>query len=253
MSEPSGSELFEERLKAFYELRASEEPARDPEALLRFRKAVEIAGLHDGDRVLDLGAKWGGLAAAIQDEGGDVDYTGLDLSDANVGAASRAGLRFVQGDVTRRLPFPDGSFGCVFALEILEHVTVPVVLLSEIRRVLADEGRAVVSVPSPYSWVEVARELLHRHDPEGHLNAFTTPVFENLAALAGLKVEGRWGTSIRIPKTLWLLPTNSILARSHIYRVRPAASVLFAGRPFAWTSEREIAQGEQPSDPPWSG
>src|SRR5712691_7546239 len=52
------------RLKDFYELRAAEEPERDPEALLRFRKAVEAAGLRSGERVLDLGAKWGGLSTS---------------------------------------------------------------------------------------------------------------------------------------------------------------------------------------------
>jgi len=227
-------DFFQARLKAFYELRASEEPARDPEAILRFRKALRAAALSNGESVLDLGAKLGGLAAAIGDSGLEVDYTGLDVSDANVAAASAAGLRFVQGDVTRHLPFADDSFDCVFVLELLEHLTFPIGLLSEIRRVLTANGRAIVSVPSPYSWVELARELLGRPDPEGHLNAYTTPVMSNLAALAGFGIKGKWGTSIRVPKTLRLLPTNSILARSRIYLLEPASDVVFAGRQFTW-------------------
>jgi SAM-dependent methyltransferase len=171
----------------------------------------------------------------MSDAGLAVDYTGFDVSDSNVEAGSRAGFRFVQGNVTRPLPFPDNSFDCGFALELLEHLTIPIALLAEIRRVLTDDadGRAIVSVPSPYSWVEVARELLRRQDPEGHLIAFTTPVMANAAALAGLHVDGRWGTSIRIKKTL--LPNNSLFARSRIYRLRKSDDAVFGGRTFAWT------------------
>ncbi len=219
-----------ERLAAFYEQRAREEPAQDPEALLRFRKAIGAAEVTPGERVLDLGAKWGGLASSLSAAGVSVEYTGFDLSEVNAAAAAGAGLTFIRGDVNEGLPFPDGSFDCVFCLELLEHLTLPLELLVEIRRVVSDTGRAVVSVPSPYSWVEVARELLGRHDTEGHLNSFPTPIMQNLAALSGFAVERRLGTSIRIPKTARLIPTNSILARSRIYLLRPSAQLLFAGR-----------------------
>ena len=218
------------RLKAFYELRAAEEPTSDPEALLRFDKALAAAELQPGQRVLDVGAKWGGLGECAREAGIDVAYTGLDLSEENVRAAAARGLDVRQADVTKPLPVGDADFDCVFCLELLEHLTSPVVLLEELRRVLAANGRAVISVPSPYSWVEVHRELFHRHDPEGHLNAFTTPVMQNLAALAGFGVERTLGTSIRIPRTMRLLPTNSILARSRIYVLRVSNRVVFAGR-----------------------
>ncbi len=193
-------------------------------------RAPEPAGR--ADEPVERGAERGGLGPErpLARGGLDVAYTGVDLSDANVAAATEAGLELVQADVTRPLPFADASFDCVFCLELLEHLTTPVTLLAEIRRVLTPDGRAVVSVPSPYSWVEVARELLGRPDPEGHLNAFTTPVVRNVAALAGLRVERRLGTSLRIPKTLRLIPTDSILARSRLYVFRPADEVVFAGR-----------------------
>jgi 2-polyprenyl-3-methyl-5-hydroxy-6-metoxy-1,4-benzoquinol methylase len=220
----------DEQLKAFYDLRAAEEPASDPEALLRFDKALAAAELRPGERVLDLGAKWGGLGIRARDAGLEVQYTGLDLSEENVQRAAELALEVRQADVTERLPVGDAAYDCVFCLELLEHLTAPISLLAEVRRVLKDDGRAVVSVPSPYSWVEVFRELFHRHDPEGHLNAFTTPVMRNLAGLAGFRLERTLGTSIRIPKTARLISTNSILARSRIYVLRPAEQVMFAGR-----------------------
>jgi SAM-dependent methyltransferase len=223
----------DERLKAFYELRATEEPASDPEALLRFDKALAAADLRPGERVLDLGAKHGGLAIRARDAGLEIDYTGLDLSEENVRAAAALSLDVRQADITKRLPVADAAYDCIFCLELLEHLASPLTLLEEMRRVLEAGGRAVISVPSPYSWVEVFRELFHRHDPEGHLNAFTTPVMQNLAALAGFRIERTLGTSIRIPRTLRLISTNSILARSRLYVVRPADRVVFAGRELA--------------------
>jgi SAM-dependent methyltransferase len=223
----------DERLKAFYELRAAEEPASDPEALLRFDKALAAAGLRPGERVLDLGSKHGGLALRAREAGLELEYTGLDLSEENVRVAASHALDVRHADLTKRLPVGDADFDCIFCLELLEHLTSPLALLEEMRRVLAAGGRAVISVPSPYSWVEVYRELFHRHDPEGHLNAFTTPVMRNLAALAGFRLERTLGTSIRIPRTLRLISTDSILARSRIYVLRTTDQVVFAGRELA--------------------
>jgi 2-polyprenyl-3-methyl-5-hydroxy-6-metoxy-1,4-benzoquinol methylase len=220
----------ETRLKAFYDIRASEEPETDPEAALRFRKALQAADLAPGAHLLDIGAKWGGLGERARSLGMNVVYTGLELSEANVRKAGELGLDVRLADASGPLPIEDEQYDSVVCLELLEHLTTPVRLLGEIRRVLKPHGRAVLSVPNPYNWVEIYRELFRRPDPEGHLSAFTTPVMENLLALAGLRLERRLGTSLRLPKSLRLLSTNSILARSRIYVARPADQVLFAGR-----------------------
>jgi 2-polyprenyl-3-methyl-5-hydroxy-6-metoxy-1,4-benzoquinol methylase len=220
----------EAQLKAFYELRAREEPEIDREAALRFRKAIRAASFSPGERVLDIGAKWGGFGQGARSMGLEIDYTGLDLSEENVRKATELGLDVRLADASQPLPFDDPEYDCVICLELLEHLPKPIFLLGEIRRVLKPEGRAVLSVPNPYSWVEIYRELFRRPDPEGHLNSFTTPVIVNLLALAGLRLERRLGTSVQIPKTARLLSTNSILARSRIYLARRAERVTFAGR-----------------------
>src|SRR5215207_5489027 len=60
----------EARLKAFYDLRAAEEPDVDPEAAVRFRKALRAANLTSGERLLDIGSKWGGLGACARARAG---------------------------------------------------------------------------------------------------------------------------------------------------------------------------------------
>lgn len=220
----------EERLRAFYDLRATEEPDTDPEAALRFRKALRAAELSPGERLLDIGAKWGGLGECARSLGLKVDYTGLELSEDNIRKAVELGLDVREANASESLPIDDHEYDCVVCLELLEHLPAPIGLLGEIRRILKPDGRAVLSVPNPYSWVEIYRELFCRPDPEGHLNSFTTPVMENLLALVGLRIERRLGTSVRIPKTLRLLSTNSVMARSRIYVARPAERVVFAER-----------------------
>jgi SAM-dependent methyltransferase len=165
---------------------------------------------------------WGGLAEAIGRRGVAVDYTGLDLSEENVRSATERGVRAVRADAGKPLPVEDEMFDCVFCLELLEPLESPLSLLREIRRVLRARGRAVISVPNPYNWVEVYREWRSLPDTEGHLASMPTPVMANLLALAEMRIERRLGTSMRFPKTRRLIvPRNSILARARLYVAVP--------------------------------
>jgi SAM-dependent methyltransferase len=58
------------------------------------------------------------------------------------------------------LPFVDKSFETIVATEILEHLEYPRKAVEEIRRVLKNEGRAVMSVPNRYN---VFSEPTHLH------------------------------------------------------------------------------------------
>lgn len=68
-----------------------------------------------------------------------------------------------------KLPFRDGAFDAVFALELLEHVEEDERLLSEIVRVLRPGGTALVSVPlhmSLWSAIDDACAHVRRYEPE---------------------------------------------------------------------------------------
>lgn len=66
------------------------------------------------------------------------DYIGIDLADTR-----RA---HVLGDVCR-LPFPDATFDVAVAVHVLEHVADDTGAMAELRRVLTDDGLAIVQVP----------------------------------------------------------------------------------------------------------
>lgn len=121
------------------------------------------AGLAPGRRVLDLGCG-AGLGARQLLAAGAADLVGLDAREEALSLARAADPGAPEGrwrrhDLDQPLPFSDGAFGLVVALEVLEHVTRPRALLDEVRRVLAPDGAAVLSVPHRASedfWAEAA-------------------------------------------------------------------------------------------------
>jgi len=60
--------------------------------------------------------------------------------------ASHSGSTDVVSD-GMALPFPDGSFQCTVATEVLEYVQRPRAFAAELRRVLGPDGFAVITVP----------------------------------------------------------------------------------------------------------
>ena len=105
--------------------------------------ADELARAFDGKpcRVLDLGCGAGFLANYLATQGHHV--VGLDASRESIDIArahdASGTVRFVRGDV-RALPFVDGSFDVVCAMDLLEHVDAPGDVIAEVGRVLAPSG-----------------------------------------------------------------------------------------------------------------
>ena len=129
---------------------ASDERALEiPWALARYRGE---------ERVLDVGYAFAEPAYLTGLAGlGARELVGVDLAQADV-----PGLRSVVADV-RKVPFPDGSFDVAFCISTLEHVgrdneiydvdaarddSGDEAALRELHRVLAKDGRLLVSAPT---------------------------------------------------------------------------------------------------------
>ncbi|MFI1868645.1 SAM-dependent methyltransferase [Streptomyces jumonjinensis] len=119
-----------------------------PEAVHRTtRKVTETLGLRPGEHVLDAGCGPGETAVYLAKEYG-VRVTGVTVSGFEIGAARSkaedAGVvdkvRFQYGDYME-LPFPDGSFDAVLALESLQNAPDLGRVLKELFRVLRPGGR----------------------------------------------------------------------------------------------------------------
>jgi len=98
-----------------------------------------------GARVLDVGCGVGQVVARLAEAG--FEAFGVDVSEPNIARARRFGERCQLYD-GRRLPFPDAYFAGVGALNVLEHVEEPEAFITELVRVVAPDGRVIVSSPN---------------------------------------------------------------------------------------------------------
>jgi len=117
------------------------------------RAAVRMAGLRDGDEVLDVACGTGDLTRAFAD-GGAARCVGLDFTPEMLDIARTKRLRarnaesadtitYIEGDA-KALPFDDGSFDVVSIAFGIRNVDDPERALAEFRRVLRPGGRLVV-------------------------------------------------------------------------------------------------------------
>ena len=94
---------------------------------------------------LDLGVGDGYTIRLIKPVG---EIDGIDLDPAEVGLATKRGIRASVGSVYMT-GFPDGDFELVTFLEVIEHLDDPGRAIGELHRVLAPGGYLVVSTPVP--------------------------------------------------------------------------------------------------------
>ena len=93
-----------------------------------------------GGRVLDLGAGTGRFAAAL------AEATGAAVVACEPSAAMRDACAFrpLAGAAAEALPFRDGSFGAVWASQVIHHVTDLPAFTAGVRRVLAPGGHLLL-------------------------------------------------------------------------------------------------------------
>lgn len=96
------------------------------------------------------------------------------------------------------MPFEDGSFDCVIANHVLEHVGDIELALFEIHRVLRPHGYAILQTPYSsklhHSWedagIDTNAARLQAYGQEDHVRLFGRDIFERIAA-AGFEPQTR--------------------------------------------------------------
>lgn len=191
-----------QELKDFYRARSTWRSSGEEST--RFRRAAALARVQPGARVLDVGAREGGLRSYLP---ADVKYQGIDITPE---FASEA---VMTRDISEGIPFPDGNYDFVFCIEVLEHVPNPFAAFSEINRVLRDGGVLIVSVPNPYHLKEIVWNMFRTPDRQGHIYSWTRQAMTKLGEMNGFRIEAYRGTYLYPP-----VPAPPLLARSVIYR-----------------------------------
>ena len=113
----------------------------DLQLLTIFRFLVSPLNACKG-RVLDVGAgeaPWRDLMPP------EVDYVGVDADlSGEFGMRRQSNIIYYDG---KKLPYEDGSFDYVLCTEVLEHVPDPFAFLTDLQRVLRQDGTLILTVP----------------------------------------------------------------------------------------------------------
>ncbi len=155
----------------------SEKPIRERQLSAYHRALTLVEGL----RVLELGCGEGIGASLLVDKAASIvalDYSqeALDVAKKRYG---NPGIQFRRSQVPP-IDYPEGSFEAVVCFQMVEHLQNPKELLAEIRRVLTENGVALIST--------VNKEESISSNPY-HLHEFTATEFKNLLEQHFPKVE----------------------------------------------------------------
>lgn len=162
----------------------------------RFREVSKL--IEEGsEKILDIGSADGVFTKVILDKSKATEIIGIDVLKKSVDWANKhwknyPQIRFYLGDA-HKLEFPKDTFDVVFALEVLEHVYKPKVVLQEVKRVLKKHGYAVFLVPSDsilfkiiwFVWTKF-RGKIWDHT---HIQTYRNDYLTRLCKKAGFRIE----------------------------------------------------------------
>ena len=151
-------------------------------------------------RILDVGCGTGANLKMLADYG---KAEGVDISPQAVDYCRERGLDSVKLGAVENLPYENGSFELVTALDVIEHLDDDVSGLREMRRVLRPDGRILLFVPAfMFLWGV-------QDDVSNHRRRYTLPSLLKAVDEAGFSVE--WGSYANISFFLPVLLVRSVM------------------------------------------
>jgi SAM-dependent methyltransferase len=171
-------------------------------------------------RMLDAGCGRMPYRQYILDKSGVTEYVGLDIESAKIYDKD------VRPDFTwdgKTMPFPDNSFDCAFATEVLEHCPEPEVFLREVNRVLKKGGKFFFTVPFLWNLHEVPHDE-YRYTPFALTRHLNNSRFE----VKSLQAMGGWHASLGQMLGLWVrrAPMHRVIRRILSVLFKPAIRFL---------------------------
>jgi glycosyltransferase involved in cell wall biosynthesis len=190
-----------------------------------------------GQRVLEAGCAAGAFGRELVRAGNRV--TGIDCepnisADAGYEAVVRTDVETGLGSLVGNSTQP---FDRILLLDVLEHLRDPSPVLQDARRLLAQRGKLIVSVPNTVNFTVRLMVLFgrFRYDDRGildwsHLRFFTKSTIRKLLEQHGYRITGRHFSIIPIERVIPVRPENRFLrfANRVLCALTSAAPGLFA-------------------------
>lgn len=152
------------------------------------RAILDLLESAEPGAVLQVGCVGDSLAGELRRRGHRV--TGVDMYER--AASTRELDTFVEADLENGLPEDLGQFELAIAADVLEHIRNSDMLLQQIGRQLAPEGRVVISVPNFGHWYPRLRTLLgiFDYDQRGILDKTHVRFFTRRSLLRMVRRNG---------------------------------------------------------------
>jgi SAM-dependent methyltransferase len=197
-------------------------------------RSLCLALLGPGQRVLEIGPGGGEVLEALieadRERGLGLELHALDHLESLLARLPAPVIRHVfeldtlkdTSGGLRELPFPDETFDLVIFAEVIEHLTYPQIMVSELARVLKPGGALVLTTPNIFSLGNRLATLLgtdklfRRHGSEGFISMINYEPYGHVAhysfpSLAGLlapwfQIERREASDFHVPLLLYAQP-----------------------------------------------
>jgi SAM-dependent methyltransferase len=233
-------------------------------SMLLSPQLADLAGVHAGQRVLDVGCGPGALTAELVERVGPPAVSAVDPSERFVSAArERQPAVDVQLASAEQLPFPDDAFDAALAQLVVHFMSDPAAGVAEMRRVTRPDGVVAACVwahasgqgPLSPFWSAV-REL----DPEAQDESWQTGSSEGdltqLFDSVGLRKVEETALSVSVfhpsfeewwePFTFGIGPAGAHVARldpEQHAELRARCRALLPDAPFTLTASAWTARG----------
>ncbi len=121
----------------------------------RIKNALKFILQKKDCKYLDIGCSNGRVAMKIAEKLNTKDVHGIEI--ANIEDAKKNGVKAVFHDLNEDIPLPykDKTFDVITCFDTLEHIYNTDYLVREIRRILKDEGYALIIVPRTDSLINI--------------------------------------------------------------------------------------------------
>jgi len=181
----------------------------------------ELASLSNGSSILDVGCGLGGTISLLNDmlanaklTGLNIDPRQLDYARQTVTPCSNNEITFIEGDACQ-LPFADNQFDQVFAVECIFHFSSRKQFFAEVKRVLKEDGKLVISDYVPYWFLRPMGALMssrrfEQYSPYGYTNMnITLGSYRRLAKANQMRMIGK-NVSVNVQPTYDFLEKHYI-------------------------------------------